>query len=52
MNIQKGQRRPALAAQWNDLYQSLKDLSVAVELIDPVKGLPDLVFTANCRPGL
>ena len=48
MNIQKGSDALSAAAQWNDLYQSLKDLNVAVELIDPVKGLPDLVFTANC----
>lgn len=33
--------------QWNLLYQSLLDLGVAVELLEPVKGLPDLVFTAN-----
>ena len=28
--------------------RTLLDLKVAVELIEPVKGLPDLVFTANC----
>lgn len=33
--------------QWEGLYRTLIDLGVAVELLDPVPGLPDLVFTAN-----
>jgi N-dimethylarginine dimethylaminohydrolase len=45
-------RRPADAAraraQWRALYDLLTtELRVRVELLDPVKGLPDLVFTAN-----
>lgn len=45
-------RRPADAeralAQWRALYELLTTrLGVHVELLDPVKGLPDLVFTAN-----
>jgi N-dimethylarginine dimethylaminohydrolase len=45
-------RRPADAerarAQWRSLYDLLtRELNVPVELLDPVKGLPDLVFTAN-----
>jgi N-dimethylarginine dimethylaminohydrolase len=39
---------PAIAhRQWNALYQTLLGLGVAVELMVPQKGLPDLVFTAN-----
>lgn len=35
-------------AQWEGLYELLiQRLGVAVELIDPVGGLPDMVFTAN-----
>jgi N-dimethylarginine dimethylaminohydrolase len=34
--------------QWQDLYDLLKDhLGARIELIKPVKGLPDMVFTAN-----
>jgi N-dimethylarginine dimethylaminohydrolase len=35
-------------AQWENLHQTLsRDCGVAVELVEPVQGLPDLVFTAN-----
>lgn len=41
----------ALAAlscrQWCGLYHTLADLGAGVELMPPVTGLPDLVFTAN-----
>ena len=44
-------RRPADAeragGQWQALYDLLRSLGVHVELVEPVKGLPDLVFTAN-----
>lgn len=45
-------RRPVDAgraqAQWRALYDVLTGrLGVHVEMLDPVKGLPDLVFTAN-----
>jgi len=34
--------------QWEAYYALLtKELKVRVELLEPVKGLPDLVFTAN-----
>lgn len=33
--------------QWQTLYDALLGLGVTVELIPPVRGLPDLVFTAN-----
>ncbi len=34
--------------QWQELYRVLTgELGAAVELMEPVKGLPDLVFTAN-----
>jgi len=34
-------------AQWQTLYELLRQLGVDVRLMQPVKGLPDLVFTAN-----
>jgi len=33
--------------QWQSLHDLLVELGVEVRLMDPVKGLPDLVFTAN-----
>jgi N-dimethylarginine dimethylaminohydrolase len=33
--------------QWSALVERLRQLNVAVDLIEPVRGLPDLVFTAN-----
>ncbi|QDU07515.1 N(G),N(G)-dimethylarginine dimethylaminohydrolase [Gimesia aquarii] len=33
--------------QWESLYQVLNSLNARIELLTPVKGLPDLVFTAN-----
>ena len=33
--------------QWAGLHQTLCDLGAAIELVPPVPGLPDLVFTAN-----
>ena len=34
--------------QWDNLYQLLAgEIGAAVEIIDPVVGLPDFVFTAN-----
>jgi N-dimethylarginine dimethylaminohydrolase len=34
-------------SQWQGLRQVLLDLGAIVELMEPVSGLPDLVFTAN-----
>jgi N-dimethylarginine dimethylaminohydrolase len=48
MNVTKGSDHARATDQWHALHQTLLDQEVAVELIDAVKGLPDLVFTANC----
>jgi N-dimethylarginine dimethylaminohydrolase len=48
MNVQKGSDAVRSRQQWDALHRNLIDLDVAVELIEPVQGLPDLVFTANC----
>ena len=48
MSVQKGADRPrSNPAQWRALHRTLVELGVEVELLDPVEGLPDLVFTAN-----
>lgn len=33
--------------QWEELYRVYRDLGFTVELIDPVPGLPDMVYAAN-----
>ena len=53
MNVQFGSDAERSRRQWNALEEALEDLGVSVELIEPVAGLPDLVFTANvgsCLP--
>jgi N-dimethylarginine dimethylaminohydrolase len=37
----------AAKTQWAALHRTLRRLGCAIELVPPVKGLPDLVFTAN-----
>jgi N-dimethylarginine dimethylaminohydrolase len=37
----------AAVRQWDALHAKLQELGAAVELVPPVPGLPDLVFTAN-----
>jgi N-dimethylarginine dimethylaminohydrolase len=48
MNVKVGSDSRRAQEQWEALHQALLGLNVDVELIQPVKGLPDLVFTANC----
>lgn len=45
INIQPD--RELARAQWEDYVKLLKKLKIKVELIEPVEGLPDMVFTAN-----
>jgi N-dimethylarginine dimethylaminohydrolase len=47
MNVQKGSDSTRARGQWNRLRATLEELGAGVELIEPVPGLPDLVFTAN-----
>src|SRR5262249_16830789 len=47
-NVQMGSDAQRSHAQWNALRQTMLELGVAIDLIEPVPGLPDLVFTANC----
>ncbi len=34
-------------AQWKELYNTYLDLGFDVQLVDPIKGLPDMVYAAN-----
>jgi N-dimethylarginine dimethylaminohydrolase len=47
MNRARGSSAERAQAQWQKLVDSLLGLGVAVELMTPQPGLPDLVFTAN-----
>lgn len=48
MDRRKGADRDRAMAQWEALYATLTGpVGATVELLDPVPGLPDMVFTAN-----
>ena len=47
MNVERKVNHTVAVRQWNDLHRILAELDVRISLLDPVKGLPDLVFTAN-----
>jgi len=47
MNVRIGSDAERARRQWSLLQATLQELGVAVDLIEPVPGLPDLVFTAN-----
>src|SRR4029077_7445188 len=47
MNVRAGSDAKRSRQQWTALYETLQELCVAVDLIEPAPGLPDLVFTAN-----
>jgi N-dimethylarginine dimethylaminohydrolase len=47
MNIMVGSDAALARRQWKALASSLQDLGVLEDMIEPVPGLPDLVFTAN-----
>jgi len=47
MNVSNKVDHDKALAQWESLYKIYQDLGVSIELIQQVKGLPDMVFTAN-----
>jgi len=47
MNIHQGTDQELARRQWQRLSQTLCDRDAAIDLLEPVAGLPDLVFTAN-----
>src|SRR5260370_136127 len=47
MSRSRGSSPEKALAQWKALYETLVGLGVAVKLMTPQPGLPDLLFTAN-----
>jgi N-dimethylarginine dimethylaminohydrolase len=47
MNIRVKSDAERARRQWTALCETLRELGASVDLIEPVAGLPDLVFTAN-----
>lgn len=47
MNRLVGTDPETSACQWQALHDTLVGLGVEISLVEPIKGLPDLVFTAN-----
>jgi N-dimethylarginine dimethylaminohydrolase len=47
MDKKRGAETERAKRQWRSLYEALGALGVSVELLEPQKGLPDYVFTAN-----
>ena len=47
MNRSVGSDPQESRRQWRALYETLGELGAEIELLTPVAGLPDLVFTAN-----
>lgn len=48
MNIKHGADSQLAMRQWQKLRQTIVDCGEDIQLVPPVGGLPDLVFTANC----
>lgn len=47
MNTERQADHATAVQQWNDLRRTLARSGARIELLSPVDGLPDLVFTAN-----
>jgi len=47
MNIHNQVDQPLALQQWSALYNAYQELGQEVDLVEPVRGNPDMVFTAN-----
>jgi N-dimethylarginine dimethylaminohydrolase len=47
MDVTRQAEHAVAVGQWQALYQQITDAGADVSLLQPVEGLPDLVFTAN-----
>jgi N-dimethylarginine dimethylaminohydrolase len=47
MDMSRQAEHAVAVEQWNALYRHIVDAGARVSLLEPVPGLPDLVFTAN-----
>lgn len=47
MKVEQTVNYPEALKQWEKLYQTMQACGAKVDLVDPIKGWPDMVFTAN-----
>jgi len=47
MDMSRQAEHAVAVEQWNALYRHIQEAGAKVSLLEPVEGLPDLVFTAN-----
>ena len=47
MSLKRPANHGEAALQWANLYEALRSAGAQIELLEPVDGVPDLVFTAN-----
>lgn len=47
MNRRVKAEHPKAVSQWEKLYSTIKSCGINIALVEPQKGLPDMVFTAN-----
>jgi len=47
MHVEVGVDKALATEQWQKLYDTYISLGEEIELVEPVQGLPDMVFTAN-----
>jgi len=47
MDVSKATKHQDAVNQWNILFKTLLSCGASIDLITPVKGYPDMVFTAN-----
>lgn len=47
MDMSRQAEHAVAVEQWNSLYRLITDAGARVSLLEPIQGLPDLVFTAN-----
>lgn len=47
MSVERGTNHSMATSQWEQLCKTLQSCGAEIALIEPVDGLPDLVFTAN-----
>src|ERR1044071_1628839 len=47
MDMSRQAEHVVAVAQWHALHQNIIDAGARTSLLEPIEGLPDLVFTAN-----
>src|SRR5947207_15630676 len=47
MDMSRQAEHAVAVSQWHALHQNIIDAGAKISLLEPIEGLPDLVFTAN-----